>query len=89
MSTGNKTGYAAGGLLPDDFYDFIKVSAILGFIAALVLVSALVYKGIQKAVSPEEAKKYRWVVVAVDVAVLLIFGFLYLIFFTNSSLTWK
>ena len=75
-----KTEYG-GGLLPPEFLTFIKVSAILGFIAALVFTSALVYKGVVSLVGPEEAKKYRWVVVVVDLAILSIFGFMYVVLF--------
>lgn len=71
----------AGGLIPDDFVTFIKFSAILGFLAALALTSALVYKGIVKLVGPEQAKKYRWAVVIGDVIIFLIFLFIYLVFF--------
>lgn len=81
MYTNNNAGYAAGGLLPDEFLTFVKVSAVLGFLAALALVSALVYKGIEKLVGPEEAKKYRWAVVLVDVIVLLVFIFMYVVVF--------
>jgi hypothetical protein len=80
MPANNKTEYSEG-LLPDDFLTFIKFSAVLGFIAALVFVSALVYKGVEKLVGLEEAKKYRWVVVVVDVVVLFIFGFMYIVLF--------
>lgn len=80
MPTNSQVEYS-GGLLPLEFVSFIKFSAILGFIAALALTSALVYKGIQKVVGPEEAKKYRWVVAVVDVVVLFIFIFIYLVFF--------
>jgi hypothetical protein len=45
------------------------------------LVSALVYKGIEKLVGPEEAKKYRLAVVVVDVIVLFTFGFMYIVIF--------
>jgi hypothetical protein len=80
MNTNNQ-GYAAGGLLPDDFFTFIKVSALLGFIASLVLISALIYKGMEKLVGPEEVKKYRWLIVVADVVVLLVFIFMYIIIF--------
>jgi hypothetical protein len=76
----SKTDYA-GGLLPPEFLSFIKFSAILGFIAALVLTSAIVYKVIEKIVGKEEAKKYRWAVVIVDLVVLFIFIFIYVVFF--------
>lgn len=56
MSTNTNTEYVRW-LLPKDFVTFIKMTAIFGFIASLVLVSALVYKGIEKVVMPEEAKK--------------------------------
>ncbi len=68
-------------LFPDEFLTFIKVAAVLGFIAALVLTSALVYKGIEKLVGPEEAKKYKVIVVIGDVIVFFVFLFIYLVFF--------
>jgi amino acid transporter len=80
ISVDSKADYT-GGLLPPEFVTFIKVSAILGFIAALALTSALVYKGIKKLVGPEEAKKYRRIIVIADVVILLVFFFIYLIIF--------
>lgn len=78
MPTNQKVEYA-GGLLPKSFIDLIQIAAILGFLSALALVSALVYKGIEKLVGPEEAKKYRLIIVIVDVVVLLVFIFMYLV----------
>ena len=78
MLTNTNAEYA-GGIIPNDFVTFIKVIAILGFFACLAFVSALVYRGIRKVIGPEEAKKYRWVVVVVDIAVLFIFGFMYFV----------
>lgn len=80
MITDPETDYS-GGLLPQEFITFIRISALLGFIAALALTSALVYKGIQKLVGPDEAKKYRWAVVVGDVIILFVFIFIYLVIF--------
>ncbi len=77
----NQNVESSAGLLPGEFLTFIKVTAVLGFIAALVLTSALVYKGIEKLVGPEEAKKYRWTVVIGDIIVFFVFLFIYLLFF--------
>lgn len=71
----------SNGLLPPEFLSFIRFTAALGLFAALALTSALVYKGIEKLVGPEEAKKYRWVVVVGDIVVFFVFIFIYLIFF--------
>jgi hypothetical protein len=70
-----------GGLIPPEFITFIRISAILGFIAALALTSALVYKGVEKLKGKEEAKKYRWAIVIADVVIFLIFIFIYIILF--------
>lgn len=89
MSTNNKEGLAAGGLLPDDFYEFLRVSAIMGMIAALVLVSALIYKAVEKYYGPEQAKKFRWVILVVDIVILFIFGFIYMVSFNTSGFDWR
>ena len=77
----NSKAESAGGLLPPEFIYFVKLSAILGFIAALALTSALVYKGVEKIFGKENAKKYRWIVILVDILVLIVFAFIYINFF--------
>lgn len=76
----SETDYA-GGLLPDDFITFIRMSAIAGFIAALALTSALVYKIVEKFVGKERARKFRLIIVIADVVILLVFIFIYLVIF--------
>lgn len=73
-----KANYS-GGLLPSDFVTFIRISAIAGFIASLVLVSALVYKMVEKHIGKERAKKFKLIIVAIDIVVLFVFIFIYLI----------
>jgi hypothetical protein len=80
MLEGSQIEYTEG-IMPGEFFIFIKLTAILGFLAALALTSALVYKGIEKLVGPEGAKKYRWVVVVGDMVIFFVFLFIYLIFF--------
>lgn len=70
-----------GGILPPDFIAFIQVSAVLGFIATLVLTTAVVYKYLGKVLGEERVKKYRSVFVIADVVVLLVFIFIYIVVF--------
>jgi len=70
-----------GGLMPPEFLEFVRVCAIMGFIAAEALVSALVYKGIGKLYGYDRAKKYKWKIVIADVIIFFIFLYIYFLFF--------
>lgn len=77
----NASADYTGGLLPSEFVNFIQVSAVTGFIAALVLTTAVAYKYLGKLLGEERIKKYRWIFVIADIIILLVFIFIYLIVF--------
>ncbi len=70
-----------GGILPPDFLSFVRFTAVVGFISALVLTTAVVYKALGKLLGEEKVKKYRWVFVLIDIVILLVFIFIYLVVF--------
>jgi hypothetical protein len=70
-----------GGILPPDFLSFIQFTAVVGFISALVLTTAVVYKSLGKLLGEERVKKFRWVFIVIDVVILFVFFFIYLVVF--------
>lgn len=70
-----------GGILPPDFLSFVRFTAVVGFIAALVLTTAVIYRSLGKLLGEEKVKKFRWVFVVIDIVILLVFVFIYLVVF--------